>query len=76
MPTLYAEHDNGAGQTIVIVDCYGSPTIKQDLTTFDSATNGYDLPAPPSFNVIAPAGAIPQPSTSSIFASSSDCLNG
>ena len=59
MPALYAKHDNGAGQTIVIVDCYGSPTIKQDLTTFDSATNGYDLPAPPSFNIIAPAGAIP-----------------
>ena len=59
MPGLYAEHENGAGQTIVIVDCYGSPTIKQDLTTFDSAANGYDLPAPPSFNIIAPAGAIP-----------------
>lgn len=59
MPTLYAKHDNGAGQTIVIVDCYGSPTIKQDLATFDSATTGYDLPAPPSFNIIAPAGAIP-----------------
>ena len=59
MPTLYAKHETGAGQTIVIVDCYGSPTIKQDLATFDSATNGYDLPAPPSFNIIAPAGAIP-----------------
>ena len=59
MPTLYAKHDNGAGQTIVIVDCFGSPTIKQDLTAFDSATSGYDLPAPPAFNIIAPAGAIP-----------------
>jgi subtilase family serine protease len=27
---------NGAGQTIVIVDAYGSPTISQDLQTFDT----------------------------------------
>ena len=28
---------NGAGQTVVIVDAFGSPTIAQDLQTFDSA---------------------------------------
>ena len=53
---LYSQGINGAGQTIVIVDAFGSPTIKQDLRTYDRA-NG--LPDPPSFNVIAPAGTIP-----------------
>ncbi|HWH11914.1 MAG TPA: Ig-like domain repeat protein [Solirubrobacteraceae bacterium] len=53
---LYAEGLNGAGSTIVIVDSFGSPTIASDLQTFDTT---FGLPAPPSFNVIAPAGAIP-----------------
>jgi subtilase family serine protease len=53
---LYPEGIDGTGQTIVIVDSFGSPTIKQDLRTYD-ITNG--LPAPPSFNIIAPAGKIP-----------------
>ncbi len=59
MPTLYAEGRDGAGQTIVIVDSYGSPTISRDLAKFDSATAGFDLPPPPSFKIITPAGAIP-----------------
>src|SRR5690348_8468338 len=46
----------GHGQTIAIIDAYGSPTIKHDLAAFDKA---WHLPAPPSFRVIAPAGAIP-----------------
>lgn len=33
---------NGAGQTIAIVDAYGSPTIQNDLATFDSQ---FGLPA-------------------------------
>jgi len=40
---------DGRGQTIVIVDAYGSPDIQQDLATFDSY---YSVPAPPSFTVI------------------------
>jgi subtilase family serine protease len=36
----------GAGQTIVVVVAYGSPTIRDDLAAFD-AENG--LPAPPGF---------------------------
>lgn len=40
---------NGRGQTIVIVDAYGSPDIQQDLASFDSIFN---LPDPPSFTVI------------------------
>jgi subtilase family serine protease len=46
----------GAGQTIVIVDSFGSPTIGHDLTVFDGT---FHLPAPPSFTVIHPAGAVP-----------------
>ena len=46
---------DGGGQTIVIFDAYGSPTIAQDLTTFDTA---YGLPAPPSFQVYMPEGNV------------------
>jgi subtilase family serine protease len=42
---------DGTGQTIVIVDAFGSPTIKNDLATFDAQ---FGLPAPPSFQVICP----------------------
>jgi subtilase family serine protease len=60
MPTLYKAGDTGKGQTIVIVDSFGSPTIRQDLATFDSAKTGYGLTAPPSFDIIAPVGPIPK----------------
>jgi len=53
---LYHAGLDGAGKTIVIVDSFGSPTIQQDLATFDS-DNG--LPAPPSFKIIQPAGQVP-----------------
>jgi subtilase family serine protease len=46
----------GAGQTIVIIDSFGSPTIAQDLQAFDA---GYGLPDPPSFTVLAPLGTVP-----------------
>ena len=45
----------GAGQTIIIIDSFGSPTIQQDLSTFDA---GYGLPEPPSFTVLAPLGTV------------------
>jgi subtilase family serine protease len=47
---------NGTGQTIVIIDSFGSPTIQQDLRIFDA---GYGLPDPPSFTVLAPLGTVP-----------------
>lgn len=53
---LFAHGINGAGTTIVIVDAFGSPTIAADLATFDAQ---FALPAPPSLQIIAPAGAIP-----------------
>jgi subtilase family serine protease len=46
----------GKGQTIVIVDSFGSPTIAKDLARFDRY---FRLPAPPSFRVIQPAGKPP-----------------
>jgi subtilase family serine protease len=56
LPALYAKGVTGRGATIVIVDSYGSPTIRNDLTAFDRA---YRLPAPPKFQIIRPAGPIP-----------------
>ena len=47
---------DGAGQTIVIVDSFGSPTIAADLASFDSA---FGLRAPASLKVIQPAGPVP-----------------
>ena len=46
----------GHGQTIVLVDSYGSPSIQGDLLQFDRQ-NG--LPNPPSLEVLTPAGAPP-----------------
>jgi subtilase family serine protease len=46
----------GSGQTIVLIESYGSPTIVADLQTFDL---DYGLPDPPSVKVLAPLGAVP-----------------
>ena len=56
MNPLYQAGLTGKGKTIVLVDSFGSPTIRSDLHTFDQQTS---LPAPPSFRIIHPAGAIP-----------------
>src|SRR6202453_1447893 len=53
---LYAKGIDGKGTTIAIVDSYGSPTIKHDLSVFDPA---FGIPAPPAFKIIAPVGKIP-----------------
>jgi subtilase family serine protease len=47
---------NGTGQTIVIVDSFGSPTIRNDLKVFDAA---FGLPDPPSFQILSPLGNVP-----------------
>src|SRR6059036_3602682 len=39
---------DGTGQTIVIVNAFGSPTMASDLALFDAV---FGLPAPPSFTV-------------------------
>jgi subtilase family serine protease len=56
LPALYARGATGKGVTIMIVDAFGSPTIKADLAAFDQQ---FGYPAPPKFTVIAPVGAIP-----------------
>ncbi|HUC57306.1 MAG TPA: S53 family peptidase [Streptosporangiaceae bacterium] len=55
-PALYRRGITGKGQTIIIVDSFGSPTIASDLATFDST---FGLPAPPSFKILQPAGPVP-----------------
>jgi len=52
---LFSRGIEGQGETIVIVDAFGSPSIASDLQTFDSQTG---LPNPPSFQVITPEGPI------------------
>jgi subtilase family serine protease len=44
IPSTY----DGSGQTIIIVDPYGDPTIEADLAFFDSF---FGVPSPPSFTV-------------------------
>jgi subtilase family serine protease len=53
---LYQKGLTGKGETIVIVDPYGYPYIGRELAVFDKA---FKLPAPPSLQIIAPAGPIP-----------------
>jgi subtilase family serine protease len=53
---LYARGLNGRGSTIVIVDSFGSPTIREDLAHFDQT---FGLPDPPSLRIIQPAGEVP-----------------
>jgi subtilase family serine protease len=55
LPPLLRRGIDGAGQTIVIVDSFGSPTIAHDLSVFDRT---FGLPAPPSLKVIQPAGKV------------------
>jgi subtilase family serine protease len=56
IPELLAQRIDGRGQTIVIVDSFGSPTIAHDLRMFDAT---YNLPPPPKLTVIRPAGPVP-----------------
>ena len=52
---LFSRGIEGQGETIVIVDAFGSPSIADDLASFDY---GMGLPNPPSFKVITPEGPI------------------
>jgi subtilase family serine protease len=47
---------DGRGQTIVIVDSFGSPTIANDLHVFDQT---FGLPDPPSLTIRQDAGPVP-----------------
>ena len=56
LPPLYARGLDGRGRTIVIVDPFGSPTLRHDLRVFDRA---FGLPGPPSLRVLQPVGKVP-----------------
>lgn len=51
---------DGRGETILIVDSFGSPTIVNDLHHFDAT---FGLPDPPSFQIRQDAGPVPAYST-------------
>ncbi len=51
---------DGSGQTIVIVDAFGSPTIASDLALFDAV---FGIAAPPSFTIFCGNAANPFDST-------------
>jgi subtilase family serine protease len=53
---LIARGFEGTGQTIVIIDAYGSPTLEADLAAFDTV---FGLPAPPSIQQIHMPGSTP-----------------
>jgi len=48
--------NTGKGQTIVVIESYGSPTIANDLHQFDT---DFGIPDPPSLKVLAPLGTVP-----------------
>ena len=47
---------DGTGQTILIVDAYGSPTIQSDLILFDEV---FGIAPPPSFTIFCAEGCPP-----------------
>src|SRR5213594_444299 len=52
---------DGTGQTIVIVDAFGSPTVASDLALFDTV---FGIPPPPSFTIFCGNSPTPlDPST-------------
>jgi subtilase family serine protease len=54
---LYGKGWDGTGQTIIIVDAYGSPTIQQDANTF-SALYGLPPLTSSNFQIYYPGGPI------------------
>src|SRR5260370_13921247 len=60
MTPLYAQGLDGTGETIVIVDAYGSDTIEQDAALFSQI---YHLPAigPGNFQVVKAPGLVNNP---------------
>jgi subtilase family serine protease len=52
---LWRQGWTGAGRTIAIVDSFGSPTIREDLHTFDAAFGYPD----PKLTIVQPAGKPP-----------------
>jgi len=55
LTSLYESDKRGQGQTVVIIDSFGSPTLQQDLAVFDQQFN---LPAV-KLQVLSPLGTVP-----------------
>ncbi|MFI5270019.1 MAG: S8 family serine peptidase, partial [Chloroflexota bacterium] len=55
LTSLYDSGKRGQGQTVVIIDSYGSPTLQQEVATFDKQFN---LPAV-KLQVLSPLGTVP-----------------
>jgi subtilase family serine protease len=53
---LHQKGINGKGETILIVDSFGSPTIANDLAVFDKT---FGIPDPPSLTIRQDAGPVP-----------------
>ncbi len=53
---VYNKGLTGRGRTIALIDSYSSPTINDDLATFDS---NLSIQGPPQFRIIHPVGGIP-----------------
>lgn len=53
---VYSAGLTGKGETIGLVDVFGSPTIRHDLAVFDKR---FGIPPPPSFKIVQPAGRVP-----------------
>ena len=56
LKNLLANGITGKGQTIVIIDAFGSPTVEADLAQFDTV---FGIPAPPSIKQIHMPGSTP-----------------
>lgn len=52
---LIAQGYTGKGQTVVVIDSFGSPTLQQDVTDFDKR---YNLP-PLDLKILSPLGTVP-----------------
>lgn len=60
MNALYAQGFDGSGQTIVIVDAYGSDTIQQDAEIFSQLYGLPDL-TPANFQIVKAPGLVNNP---------------
>jgi subtilase family serine protease len=52
---LIAQGHDGTGQTVVVIESFGSPTLQQDMNTFCTR---YGLP-PITLQILAPLGSVP-----------------
>jgi subtilase family serine protease len=53
--SLIAKGDDGIGQTVVVIESFGSPTLQQDLDTFCTR---FGLPKA-TLQILAPLGSVP-----------------